>query len=31
MMGLVAFALDHSSKASAYVARCHQLLDALER
>jgi hypothetical protein len=31
MMGLVAFALDHSTKASVYIARCHDLLDTLEQ
>jgi hypothetical protein len=31
MMGLVAFALDHSTKASLYIARCHDLLDTLEQ
>jgi hypothetical protein len=29
MMGLVAFGLDHSTKASTYIARCHELLDTL--
>jgi hypothetical protein len=31
MMGLVAFAVDHSTKASVYIARCHDLLDTLEQ
>jgi aminoglycoside phosphotransferase (APT) family kinase protein len=30
MMGLVAFALDHSTKTSVYISRCHMLLDTLE-
>jgi hypothetical protein len=31
MMGLIAFALDHSTRASLYVSRCHDLLDRLEK
>jgi hypothetical protein len=31
MIGLVAFALDHSTRASFYIARCHGMLDMLKK